>query len=80
MTEIDLFKHELVPEHIVLTEEEKQEVMKKFGIKSLSQFPKILESDPAVIAIGAQPGDLIKIIRKSKTAGEAVYYRLVIEG
>jgi len=77
---INLFNHKLVPKHIVLSDEEKQEVMKGYGIKKLRQFPKILKSDPVVQMLKAKTGDLIKIIRKSDTTKESVYYRMVIEG
>ena len=80
MSKIDILKHELVPVHIILSEEEKKEVMKKYKVKNLKQFPRILTSDPVVKALGAKPGDLIKIIRKSNTAGESIYYRVVVEG
>jgi len=76
----NLFEHELVPKHVVLSEEEKEKVMKKYGINKLNQFPKILKSDPVVRTLKAKPGDLIKIIRKSSTAKESIYYRVVIEG
>jgi len=78
-TKINLLDHELVPKHIILSEKEKEEVMKKYGIKKLYKFPKILKSDPIVQMMEAKPGDLIKIIRKSNTAKECVYYRVVIE-
>jgi DNA-directed RNA polymerase subunit H len=42
-------------------------------------LPKIKTSDVVVKQIDAKPGDVIKIIRKSLTAGKAVSYRLVIE-
>jgi DNA-directed RNA polymerase, subunit H (EC 2.7.7.6) len=35
-------------------------------------------ADPAVIALKANEGDILEITRASKTAGEAVYYRVVI--
>jgi DNA-directed RNA polymerase subunit H len=70
----------LVPKHVVLSEKEKENVMKMYGIKKLNQFPKILQSDPVIKILKAKPGDLIKIIRKSDTAGESIYYRVVIEG
>jgi len=53
--------------------------MKMYGIKRLNQFPKISKSDPIVSMIEAKQDDLIKIIRKSNTAKESVYYRVVIE-
>jgi DNA-directed RNA polymerase subunit H len=73
-----IFEHELVPKHIVLSKEEAEEVLKKYHIKPY-QLPYIKKNDPAVKEIGAMPGDIIKIIRKSPTAGEAVVYRYVIE-
>lgn len=73
----DIFQHELVPKHIILSKEEAEELLKKYKIKP-SQLPKIKDSDPAVKALGAKPGDIIKIIRKSPTAGLAEYYRYVV--
>lgn len=74
----NVLEHELVPDHILLTEEETREVLKKYGITS-GQLPKIKASDVVAKQIGAKPGDVIKIIRKSLTAGKAVAYRLVID-
>ena len=75
--EIDIFEHELVPKHRVLNIKETWELLKKYGIKS-KQLPRILAKDPAVKAIDAKPGDIIEITRKSPTAGEAKYYRVVV--
>lgn len=69
--------HELSPKYEVLSEEERINLLKTYKIKP-SNLPKILDSDPAVKALGAKPGDIIKITRKSDLAGESVYYRLVI--
>ena len=74
----NVLEHELVPDHILLTEEETQELLKKYGI-TRGQLPKIKSSDVVVKQIGAKPGDVLKIIRKSLTAGKAVAYRLVID-
>ncbi|MDH5461481.1 MAG: DNA-directed RNA polymerase subunit H, partial [Candidatus Bathyarchaeota archaeon] len=41
---------------------------------------EIKASDPAVIAIGAKSGDIVRIVRKSPTAGEYIAYRYVVEG
>ncbi|MEM3722628.1 MAG: DNA-directed RNA polymerase subunit H, partial [Candidatus Bathyarchaeia archaeon] len=43
------------------------------------QLPQIKASDPAAKAIGAKPGDILRIIRKSPTAGEHIAYRYVVE-
>jgi len=71
--------HILVPKHETLTPEEAKEVQKKYNAKP-EQFPYILSTDPVIKEIGAKPGDLIKIIRKSETAGETIYFRYVVEG
>ncbi|RLG58193.1 MAG: DNA-directed RNA polymerase subunit H [Candidatus Hydrothermarchaeota archaeon] len=74
---MDISKHVLVPKHEVLTEEEAEKVLKKYNITK-SQLPKILISDPMVKKIGAKVGDIIKITRKSPTAGESIFYRVVV--
>ena len=75
---IDITKHELVPKHVILSEEEKKAVLEKYKVDE-TQLPKILNTDPVVIAIGAKPGQLLKIIRKSPTAKESIAYRIVVE-
>jgi DNA-directed RNA polymerase subunit H (RpoH/RPB5) len=74
----DITKHDLVPEHIILSEAEKKNLLKQYQLE-LNQFPKILDTDPVALRIGAKPGQILKIIRKSHTAKEAVSYRLVVE-
>ena len=74
-----MLEHEFVPEHRKISEEEIKELKKKFGIKKW-QLPKILDRDPIAMLIGAKPGDVLEIARKSETAGESKYYRLVIRG
>ena len=76
--EFNILKHELVPEHIILKEEEKNELLEKYKIKP-KNLPKILTTDPVVKALNAKEGDILKIIRKSKTAGTSIYYRIVVK-
>ncbi|ASI99972.1 DNA-directed RNA polymerase subunit H [Thermococcus celer] len=76
--EFDIFAHELVPEHRILSEEETKELLRRYRIQ-ISQLPQIKASDPAVVALGAKPGDVLEIKRKSRTAGYYYYYRLVVE-
>lgn len=75
--EFNILNHELVPEHIILKGNEIKEVLEKFKIGP-QNLPKILLSDPAVKAIDAKEGDILKIVRKSKTAGTSIYYRVVV--
>ncbi|MFQ6062667.1 MAG: DNA-directed RNA polymerase subunit H, partial [Methanosarcinales archaeon] len=69
--------HEMVPYHVVLSEEEAISVLKKYDVDK-GDLPKIRASDPVILDIGAKIGDIVKIIRKSETAGETEYYRVVI--
>jgi len=74
----DLFEHKLVPKHEILTEKEKEQLLSQYRVQPY-QLPQIKASDPAVKAIDAQPGDILRVIRKSSTAGIHVAYRYVIE-
>jgi len=74
--EFNILKHELVPEHIIMNENEKKELFEKMKITA-ENLPKILTNDPVVKTIGAKEGDVLKIMRKSVTAGTCVYYRVV---
>ena len=77
--EFDISKHELVPEHTLLTDEEKSKILEQFNT-SLKQMPSITIKDPAIQHLEAKPGDMIKIKRKSETTEESTYYRVVIHG
>ena len=79
MKEMDIRKHEIVPKHTILNDKEKEELMKKYNI-TLKQLPRILASDPVIKLLNGQPGDVVIIERKSLTAGQADYYRVVIKG
>jgi len=74
----DLFEHLLVPRHEILEEKEKEQLLTQLRVHPY-QLPQISSSDPAVKAIGAKPGDLLRVIRKSPTAGEHIAYRYVVE-
>lgn len=55
-----------------------EEVLKKYNCKP-TELPLIFVNDPAILGLGVKPGDMIKITRKSPTAGESLYYRYVVE-
>ena len=73
----DIFAHELVPLHEIVSGEELLDVTKRFHAQPF-QFPWIKASDPISIILGARPGDVVKITLKSETAGTAVSYRYVV--
>jgi DNA-directed RNA polymerase subunit H len=74
----DIFEHALVPRHEILSEKEKQQLLTQYKVKPY-QMPQVTSTDPAVKAIGAKAGDILRIIRKSSTAGEHIAYRYVVE-
>ena len=74
---VNITEHAYVPKHILLTEEEKKELMKRYRIKE-SQLPKILHNDPVAKYLGLKRGDVVKIIRSSETAGKYVTYRITV--
>lgn len=75
----NIFSHNLVPKHEILSPEEKEAVLKEYRVQPY-QLPLLRTSDPISKVIGARAGDLVKITRKSLTAGEYVSYRYVVEG
>lgn len=79
MEETPKINHFLVPEHVKLTEEEKNEFLEKNNV-SAKQLPQILARDPAIKLLNANVGDLIKISRKSPTAKRTEFYRVVVNG
>src|SRR4030065_1580579 len=74
----DIFEHALVPMHEILGEKEKEQLLAQYKVQPY-QMPQVKSTDPAVKAIGAKPGDILKIIRKSSTAGEKTAEPYVVE-
>jgi DNA-directed RNA polymerase subunit H (RpoH/RPB5) len=52
--------------------------MIKYNITDKIQFPDISRFDPVARVIGLRPGQVCNIIRASKTAIEANYYRICV--
>ena len=74
--QFNILKHVLVPPHRVLSNSEVLKVKTRYNIMSDSQFPDISRFDPVAQAIGIRPGQVCEIIRPSKTAISAPYYRI----
>ncbi|MFA5126230.1 MAG: DNA-directed RNA polymerase subunit H [archaeon] len=70
-------RHYLVPEHVLIKKEKVAELMAELGIKK-DALPRIDKTDAAIKNLRPEKGDVVKIIRDSLTAGQAVYYRRVI--
>ena len=70
--------HVDVPKHEIMTRKDAEEVLEKYHCKT-TDLPLIFANDPAIIGLGVKPCDMIKITRKSATAGESLYYRYVVE-
>ena len=68
--------HQLVPKHILLNDEEIQELLEKYST-TIGKLPKILRTDPIAKYYGMKPNQVCKIIRKSPEVGDYPYYRLV---
>lgn len=74
---VDVSRHKLVPEHVVLDEEEVEALLAEYSIER-TDLPKLKKRDPA-IPDDAAVGDVIKIIRDSRTTDRAIVYRLVVD-
>lgn len=83
MIDINVMLHELVPEHTLLSDKEAGEVLKQLKI-SADQLPKIRKDDPVLKILEMvegeiQEGRIVKIKRKSESAGVSIVYRMVVE-
>ena len=82
MVRFNVLEHELVPEHYLVDKEEEEAILKELGVKK-EHLPKIKKSDAVLRVLerkyGHIPiGSLIKIVRRSPTAGKIVVYRVVV--
>ena len=76
--QFNVLDNKLQPKFDIVPESEVVNIMKKYNITDKIQFPDISRFDPVSRAIGLRPGQLCHIVRSSKTAIEANYYRLCV--
>lgn len=74
---IDIFGHRLVPKMRILSNKEKEKVLKEYGVVDV-QLPKISIYDPSIQVLGPKINDVVEIERND-LPGKYLFYRLVIE-
>jgi DNA-directed RNA polymerase subunit H (RpoH/RPB5) len=74
--QFNILNHILVPPHRILSISETIAIKTRYNIMNDNQFPDISRFDPVAQAIGIRPGQVCEIIRPSKTAISAPYYRI----
>lgn len=77
MAKFEVKDHVLVPKHSKISETEKKVLFEKYAL-DVKDLPKIFVSDPSIQTLDVKEGDIIKIVRKSPTAGESFFYRRVV--
>ena len=76
--QFNILQHTLVPPHTVMTESQVKQIMDKYNITDVAQFPEISRFDPVAKVIGLRPGQVCHIVRPSKTSIETNYYRICV--
>ncbi len=76
--QFNILEHILVPSHRILSTPETIQIRTRYNIMHNGQFPDISRFDPVAQAIGIRPGQVCEIIRPSKTAINAPYYRICL--
>ncbi len=67
----------LVEKHVILSDSEADEVLKKFKITP-DKLPKIYDDDPQILKVKGKPGQIVAIDRDDD-GKKYTYYRLIIK-
>jgi DNA-directed RNA polymerase subunit H len=76
--QFNVTKHEYVPKHEKISEEESKIILTRYNLQSKSQLPCILYNDVIVRYYNFKPGDIIKITNTSNSQNKNYeFYRCV---
>lgn len=73
---VNITKHVLKPKHQVLTDAEKQKLLKKYSIQE-KQLPRMLLKDAVARYYGLEKGQVVKVTHSGEITGLHVTYRCV---
>jgi DNA-directed RNA polymerase subunit H (RpoH/RPB5) len=76
---VNIVDNNLVPKHILLSDEEGKNILIEYKINK-ENLPRILSGDRIAKYYNIKPGQIVKIIRPSITAGEEILYRVCVNG
>lgn len=74
---VNITHHILVPKHLLLSVDEKKELLTRYKLKE-SQLPRIQKEDPIARYLGLKRGHVVKIMRVSPTSGRYASYRICL--
>jgi DNA-directed RNA polymerase subunit H (RpoH/RPB5) len=76
---VNIVDNNLVPKHILLSDEDAKNILTEYKINK-ENLPRILSGDRIAKYYNIKPGQIVKIIRPSITAGEEILYRVCVNG
>lgn len=76
---VNIIDNNLVPKHILLSDDEAKNILIEYKINK-ENLPRIFSGDRIAKYYNVKPGQIVKIIRPSITAGEEILYRVCING
>lgn len=76
MAKFKIENHTLVPKHSKLSKDEVESLCTRYRI-TIKDLPRIHYKDAAIAGLNVKENDVVKIERKSPTAGTSMFYRRV---